>query len=310
MTPRSIGFLGLGIMGAAMARRLVEAGHRVAVWNRTASKCAPLAALGARVAPTPRDAASGAELVISIVNDSPDVEAVLLGPDGAAQGAAPGTLVVDMSTIDPAAARRIGEALRARGIAFLDAPVTGGDVGAREGTLSILVGGATADLERAREVLSAMGKRITHCGPTGAGQTMKAANQVLCAVTLLGVVEALHFAGRNGLEPALLLEALAAGAGGSWTLSNYGPRIARGDFAPGFKVKLLLKDLRIVFAAAQAAGVPLEGTALARRLLDDVAASGGAELGTHAMHQAHARRIAPPLRQTDAGHNPKPETGN
>jgi 3-hydroxyisobutyrate dehydrogenase len=299
MTPRTIGFLGLGIMGAAMARRLVEAGHRVAVWNRTPSKCAPLAALGARIATTPRDAATGAELVISIVNDSPDVEAVLLGADGAAHGAAAGTLVVDMSTIDPAAARRIGAALRAKGIAFLDAPVTGGDVGAREGTLSILVGGEAADLERAREVLSAMGKRITHCGPAGAGQTMKAANQVLCAVTLLGVVEALHFAGRNGLEPAVLLEALGAGAGGSWTLSNYGPRIVRGDFNPGFKVKLLLKDLRIVREAAAKAGVPLDGTELARRLLDDVAASGGAELGTHSMYQALARRLKPPGAATE-----------
>ncbi len=305
MPPRAIGFLGLGIMGAAMARRLVEAGHRVTVWNRTAARCAPLAALGARVAATPREAAAGNGIVISIVNDSHDVEAVLLGPNGAVHGAAPGTLVVDMSTIDPAAARRIGASLRAKGVSFLDAPVTGGDVGAREGTLSILVGGEAADLEQAREVLAGMGKRITHCGPTGAGQTMKAANQVLCAVTLLGVAEALHFARRNGLSETLLIEALSAGAGGSWTLANYGPRIARGDFAPGFKVKLLQKDLRIVFEAAAASGVPLDGTALARRLLDEVAASGGAELGTHAIYQALGRRLAAP---PTPSRNPDPGT--
>ncbi len=294
MPSRAIGFLGLGIMGAAMARRLVEAGHRVTVYNRTASKCDPLVALGARAAATPREAAAGREIVICIVNDSPDVEAVLLGPDGAAHGAAPGTLVIDMSTIDPAAARRIGEALRAKRIAFLDAPVTGGDVGAREGTLSILVGGDAADLERAREVLAVMGKRITRCGPSGAGQTMKAANQILCAITTMGVAEALCFAKRSGLDPNVLLEALTAGAGGSWTLAQLGPRIARGDFNPGFKVKLLQKDLRIVGEAARRAGVPLDGTGLARGLLDDVAAHDGADLGTHAMYQAVERRLKDP----------------
>src|SRR5260221_2911778 len=154
--PRTIGFLGLGIMGLSMAKRLLEAGHQVAVYNRTASKAAPLVALGARQATTPRDAARGAEVVISIVTDSPDVEAVLLGPDGAVHAAAPGALFIDMSPIAPETSRKVGLALKAKGVAFLDAPVTGGDIGARDGTLSILVGGEKADLERARELFTVM----------------------------------------------------------------------------------------------------------------------------------------------------------
>jgi 3-hydroxyisobutyrate dehydrogenase-like beta-hydroxyacid dehydrogenase len=286
-----LAFLGLGIMGAAMARRLVEAGRRVTVYNRTASKCAPLASLGARSAPTPREAARDAGCVISIVTDSPDVEQVLLGPEGAAAGAAPGSLFIDMSTIAPAAARRIGEALRAKGFAFLDAPVTGGDVGAREGTLSILVGGEAADLDRAREVFVVLGKRITHCGPLGAGQTMKAANQILCALNMLGMVEAFHFARRNGIDLNVLLEALTAGAGGSWTLERLGPRVARGDFAPGFMVRLLQKDLRIVQDAARSAGVPLDGVSLAQRYFADNEAQGEGDRGTQAMYKALERRI-------------------
>jgi 3-hydroxyisobutyrate dehydrogenase len=288
--PRSVAFLGLGIMGAHMARRLVQAGHRVAVYNRTASRTAPLEALGARAAPTPKDAARGAEVVISVVTDSPDVEAVLLGPDGAVHGAAPGTLVIDMSTIAPETARRVGAALRSRGLAFLDAPVTGGDVGARDGTLSILVGGEPADLERARELFSALGKRVTHCGPLGAGQTVKACNQILCALNMVGICEALHLATRSGIDPALVVEALGPGAGGSWALEKLGPRIAKGDFAPGFMVDLIQKDLRIVRDAASRAGLDLQGTVLAQTLFADNQAAGEGREGTQAMFKAVGRR--------------------
>ena len=166
--PLAIGFIGLGIMGGPMAGRLLSAGHRLAVYNRTASRCAPLVAAGARQAPTPAAAAEGADLVISIVTDSPDAKQVLLGPQGAVEGAKPGSLFIDMSTIAPEAARQIAERLAERNIDFLDAPVTGGDVGAREGTLSILVGGEARNLERARTALEVLGKRITHCGPVGA----------------------------------------------------------------------------------------------------------------------------------------------
>jgi len=289
--PRKIGFLGLGIMGLSMAKRLIGAGHPLTVYNRTASKAAPLVALGATQAATPREAARGSEIVISIVTDSPDVEEVLIGKDGAIHAAEKNALFIDMSTIAPETARRVGRALQAKGIAFLDAPVTGGDVGAREGTLSILVGGEAADLERAREVLGVMGKRITHFGPLGAGQTAKACNQILCAMNMTGIVEALHLARLSGIDPSLVVEALSAGAGGSWALEKLGSRIAKGDFNPGFYVDLIQKDLRIVQDAARPLGLPLEGTALAQRLFADNQKAGEGKLGTQAMYKAVERRI-------------------
>lgn len=290
---QSIAFLGLGIMGASMAKRLLGAGHKVTVYNRTASRCAPLVEAGARQAATPAEAAKGADTVISIVTDSPDAEAVLLGPTGAIRGAAKGTLFIDMSTIAPDAARKIGKAIEAEGGRFLDAPVTGGDVGAREGTLSILVGGDAADLERARPLFDAMGKRITHCGPLGAGQTVKACNQILCAVNMLGIVEALHLAESNGIDREIVCSALSAGAGGSWALEKLGPRIAKGDYAPGFMIKLLQKDLRIVQSIASRVGLPLEATALAQKLYEDSSAAGETDLGTQAMYKVVARRKKP-----------------
>ncbi len=288
---KSVGFIGLGIMGASMARRLLAAGYTVTVYNRTAARAAPLVDAGARLAASPREAAAGNSIVISIVTDSPDVDAVLLGPAGAAHGASPGALFIDMSTIAPSASRRIGTALRERGIAFLDAPVTGGDVGAREGTLSILVGGDKADLERARPLFDVMGKRITHCGPQGAGQTVKACNQILCAMNMLGITEALHLARLGGIDQQVMVEALGPGAGGSWALEKLGPRIARGDFAPGFMITLLQKDLRIVQDMARPLGLPLDGTALVQGLFADSEAHGEGQLGTQAMYQVIGRRV-------------------
>ena len=288
--PRQIAFLGLGVMGAPMALRLVRAGHQVAVYNRTAARTAPLVEAGAQAAATPRQAAAGKDLVVSIVTDGPDVEQVLVGPDGAAAGAPPGTLFVDMSTIAPDAARQVGATLKQAGHRFLDAPVTGGDVGAREGKLSILVGGEAADLEAAREVLSVMGTRITHCGPVGAGQVMKACNQILCALNMVGLVEALHLARLGGLDQKVMLEALGAGAGGSWALDKLGPRIAGGDFAPGFMIGLIQKDLRIVQDLARSLGLPLDGAALAQRAFADNEAHGESRLGTQAMYKALGRR--------------------
>jgi 3-hydroxyisobutyrate dehydrogenase len=289
--PRTVGFIGLGIMGLSMAKRLVEAGHQVTVYNRTASKAAPLVALGAKQAATPRDAAKGNEIVISIVTDSPDVEDVLLGKSGAVHGAEKNALFIDMSTIAPETSRRVGQALQSKGIAFLDAPVTGGDIGAREGTLSILVGGRKDDLECAREVFSVLGKRITHCGPQGAGQTVKACNQILCAMNMTGIVEALHLAKLSGIDQSLVVEALTPGAGGSWALEKLGSRIAKGDFNPGFYVDLIQKDLRIVQDAAKKLGLPLAGTALAQKLFKDNQKKGEGKLGTQAMYKAVERTI-------------------
>ncbi|HEY0715427.1 MAG TPA: NAD(P)-dependent oxidoreductase [Polyangia bacterium] len=293
-TRARIGFIGLGIMGAPMALRLVAAGFATAVntrgFGQTPDRKRPFADAGARVTDTPAEAAVDADIVISMVTDSPDVEAVLFGARGAVAGARPGTLFVDMSTIDPAAARSIAEKLRGRGMRFLDAPVTGGDVGAKNGTLSILVGGEARNIEEARPVFEVLGKRITHCGPVGAGQAMKACNQILCALNMVGVVEAMHLADANGLDRAQLVEALSAGAGGSWALEKLGARIAANDFAPGFMIRLIQKDLRIVQKMAETAGLPLAGTMLAQDNFSDNEAHGEGDLGTQAMWKVLARR--------------------
>lgn len=289
---RQIGFIGLGVMGDPMARRLIAAGHRVAVYNRTAARCAPLVALGARAAGAPREAAQRCEIVISMVSDSADVEEVLLGPEGAIHGAAPGALFADMSTIAPDTARKIGQALRARQIGFLDAPVTGGDVGARAGTLSILVGGEHADLARVQDVFGVLGKRITHCGGQGAGQAMKACNQVLVALNLVAVVEALALARRNELDLTTVVAALRGGAGGSFALERLAPLIVSGDCSPGFAVRLIQKDLRIVQSLAKQSTGPLAGVAVAQRYFAENERVGESGLGIQAMSRALERMIA------------------
>ena len=289
--PRSVGFIGLGIMGRAMARRLLDAGHRLTVYNRDASKAAELVAAGARQAPTPRAAAEGNDVVITMVTDSAASGNVILGPEGAVHTMKTGGVIVDMSTINPGSARRIGVALRGRGVGFLDAPVTGMEVRAREGTLSILVGGEKADLEKVRDVLSVLGNRITYMGKLGSGQTAKACNQVLCAVNMVGIVEALHLARMGGLDPATLVEALIPGAGGSWALERFGPQIVKGDFAPGGRIELMLKDLGIIEDIAGEVGLPLAGVTAAKRYFQDNKANGEVDLGTQAMYKAVERAI-------------------
>lgn len=278
-------------MGLPMARRLAEAGHDMVVWNRTLSRAEPLERVGARVAASPREAAAGRDLIVTIVTDAPEVQEVLFGPDGAVAGAAQGTLFVDMSTIAPDAARAIGTRLAAAGHAFVDAPVTGGDVGAQQGTLSILVGGQPDDVARARPAFEVLGRRITHAGPQGAGQALKACNQILGAVNLMGVCEAFTLAQSQGLDLGQVVEALSAGAGGSWSLQHLGPRIAAGDFAPGFMVDLMQKDLRIVQATAAAAALALPAAGLAQRLFGDNQAHEEGRLGTQVMWKAVQRRL-------------------
>jgi len=288
---RSVGFIGLGIMGRAMARRLVDAGHRVTVWNRDASKAAELVAAGARQAATPRAAAQGADVVITMVTDSPAVRTVILEADGAIHGAREGAVIVDMTTMHPSVAREVGAALRAKRIGFLDAPVTGMEFRARDGTLSLLVGGEKADLEKVRDVLSILGNRITHFGPQGSGQIAKACNQILCAVNMVGIVEALHLGRLNGLDPATLVEALVPGAGGSWALERFGPQIVKGDFQPGGRIALMLKDLGIAEETAAAVGLSLAGAAAAKKYFEDNQAHGEVDLGTQAMFKAVERAI-------------------
>lgn len=289
--PRRVGFIGLGIMGRAMARRLVDAGHRVAVWNRDRSKAADLVAAGAREAATPREAALDADVVITMVTDSAAVRAVILGKDGVAEGAGEGSVVVDMTTMDPSVAREVGRALRAKKVGFLDSPVTGMEFRAKDGTLSLLVGGEKSDLEKVRDVLSVLGNRITHFGPQGSGQIAKACNQILCAVNMVGIVEALQLGGRSGLDPATLVEALIPGAGGSWALERFGPQIVKRDFQPGGRIALMLKDLGIAEETAAAVGLPLAGAAVAKRYFEDNRANGEVDLGTQAMWKAVDRAV-------------------
>jgi 3-hydroxyisobutyrate dehydrogenase len=278
-----VGFIGLGIMGRSMAYNIHKGGFEVTVWNRTASKMEEAAKWGAKTAASPKELAEKCDLIITMVGDTPDVMEVVEGENGVLQGAKPGTVLIDMSTISPDATRELAKRAAEKGVRMLDAPVSGGDVGARNGTLSIMVGGDAEVLEEVRPVLETMGTSIVHCGPSGAGQTVKACNQILCGLNLLGVVEAMALAQKSGVDLEKMLEVTTKGAGGSWALSNLGPRIVRGDLDPGFSVKFQQKDLRIVLSEAERLNLPLVGTAAVQQLLRAVQAHGGNEDGTHAL---------------------------
>jgi 2-hydroxy-3-oxopropionate reductase len=284
-----IGFIGLGIMGRPMALNLIRAGHKLTVYNRTPERCAEAVAAGARRADSPRDCARKNGVVITMVTDSPDVEAVLFGPQGAAEGAERGAVFIDMSTISPDVTRTIARRLSERGIAFLDAPVSGGDTGARKGTLTIMVGGEPEVFERVREVFNPLGTRLTHVGPSGAGQVTKACNQILCAVNLLGVCEALALAKRAGIDLRTMHQVVTGGAANSWALEQLGARIIDGDFSPGFKVDLIQKDLALVLDAAKRLNLPLAGTALAHQCFRSNQAHGEGQLGTQALYHSLER---------------------
>ncbi len=289
MTIRRIGFVGLGIMGAPMAQNLLKAGFEVAVWNRTASKCEPLVSAGAKAAESPAAVAAASEVTVSCVTNSADVEEVVLGPSGIAEGAAPGSVHIDCSTISPEVTRQIAAKLAERQVQMLDAPVSGGDVGAKAGTLAIMVGGESATFERCLPVLQAMGKTIVHVGPSGAGQVVKLCNQVAGGLNLLAMAEAIALARRAGVDPAKMLEVVSAGAAGSWMLQNLGPRALDGDFAPGFMVELMQKDLRLALEAATASLTPLPGTALVNQLYTAIEAEGRGRDGTQAIVDAIAK---------------------
>lgn len=286
---RRVGFIGLGIMGAPMARNLLKAGFEVTVWNRTAARCEPLAAAGARVAESPSAVAQTSEVTVSCVTNSSDVEEVVLGPAGIIEGAIPGHVHIDCSTISPDVTRRIAGRLAEKQVAMLDAPVSGGDIGAKAGTLAIMVGGEGAVFERCLPVLQAMGETIVHCGPSGAGQVVKLCNQAAGGLNLLAMAEAIALARRAGVDPTKMLEVVSAGAAGSWMLSNLGPRAVAGDFAPGFMVELMQKDLRLVLEAAAATHTPLPGTALVNQLYAGIEAEGRGRDGTQAIVDAIAK---------------------
>jgi 3-hydroxyisobutyrate dehydrogenase len=264
MTDR-IGFIGLGIMGRPMARNLLKAGFTLTVWNRSRPGIDELVAEGAAEGAGPADVARRSDIVITMVSDSPDVEEVALGANSIVEGAHDGLVHIDMSTISPDVTRRIAARLAEAGVEMLDAPVSGGQQGAIDGTLSIMAGGKAETLERCRPVLAAMGGKIVHCGPNGAGQTVKLCNQIAVAVTNLGVCEALVFAARSGIDPQVMIEAVSAGAGTSWQLQNLAPRMVARDFRPGFKVAHQRKDLRLALEAAAAMAAPLPGRAWSPR---------------------------------------------
>lgn len=296
-----IGFIGLGIMGRPMAGHILAAGYPLTVYNRTPGKAQELVAAGAAEVDSPRAVAERSDVVIAIVTDTPDVQAVLFGADGVAAGAQPGTIFIDMSTIAPGATRDFAARLAAQGVHYLDAPVSGGDIGAIKGTLTIMVGGEAEIFAQASPVLGTMGTRVTHVGPHGAGQLVKACNQILCAVNMTAVCEALMLASSAGIALDTLLEVLTGGAGNSWALQNLGPRIARGDLDPGFMVQLIQKDLNIVFKTAGDAHLPLPGTAVASQLFQSTQALGGARLGTQAMILAYQQLANRTLGSGDAG---------
>lgn len=290
-----LGFIGLGIMGRPMARNLLAAGYELTAYNRTPEKAEELLALGAKPAQSPKEVAEQSDIVISIVTDSPDVEEVALGEAGVLRGIGVGGLYIDMSTISPSVARRVAEAFDAAGAAMLDAPVSGGDKGARERTLSIMVGGGEAAFAAALPVLRAMGRNVVHVGGPGMGQTVKLCNQVICGLNLLAAAEGLAFAARSGADLEKVLQVVTEGAAGSWILKNLGPKMIAGDYAPGFMVKLQQKDLRLALEEAADRFLPLPGTALVQQLFRVVQALGAADEGTQALIKAYERLGAIPV---------------
>ena len=279
-----IGFVGIGIMGAGMATNLVQAGHGVVVWNRTRAKAEAIE--GADVAASPSEVAARCSIVMVCVSDTPDVEEVTLGPDGILAGMAAGGLVVDHSTISPAATVELAGAAREAGSAWVDAPVSGGSEGAVAGTLSIMVGGADDDVVRARPYMEAFGRSIVHVGGVGAGQTVKLVNQVLVVVNQLAASEALLLAQASGVDLSRALAAVEGGAAGSWMLSNRGPQMIERDWRPGFTIDLQQKDLRLVLEAADRVGVPVPGTALVFQLYRALQNRGLGPEGNHALVKA------------------------
>ena len=270
-------------MGSSMCGHVLDAGYSVTVYNRTRERAEPLLERGATWAASPADVASASDAVFSIVGYPDDVRDVILGEQGVLEDAVPGSVIVDMTTSDPSLAVAIHAEAKARGIDTLDAPVSGGDVGARNATLSIMVGGDEEPIERVRPILETMGKSIVRQGGPGAGQHTKMVNQVLIATGMIGVCEALLYGYKAGLDLDTVLESVAGGAAGSWSLTNYGPRMLAGDFAPGFVVDHFVKDMGIALGEAKRARLALPGLALAEQLYVALQAQGHGRKGTHSL---------------------------
>jgi 3-hydroxyisobutyrate dehydrogenase len=277
------GWIGVGVMGRHMAAHLLAAGHEAQVFSRTAAKCQPLVERGARLVGSPQAAAEGCDVVFTMVGTPDDVESVILGPDGVLAGLKPGALLVDFTTSTPSLALHVAAWSAAQGVMSLDAPVSGGDVGAKAATLSIMCGGSDEAFSAARPWLELLGKNIVHMGGPGAGQHTKMCNQILICSNMIGMTESLVYARRAGLDVEAVIKAIGAGAAGSWAVNNLGPRVARRDFAPGFMIEHMAKDLGIALAESERLGLRLPGLTLARRLYDALLRHGHGKDGTQAL---------------------------
>jgi 3-hydroxyisobutyrate dehydrogenase len=287
-----IGWIGTGVMGTSMCGHVLAAGYPVTVYSRTKDRTEPLLERGATWADTPAAVAAESDVVFSMVGHPSDVREVVLGADGVLSEARSGCVIVDVTTSEPSLAREIYEAAQAQDVDSVDAPVSGGDIGARNAALSIMVGGDEAVIERLRPLFELMGKTIVHQGPAGAGQHTKMVNQTLIATGMIGVCEALLYAYKAGLDPETVLQSVSGGAAGSWSLTNYAPRMLNGDFAPGFMVEHFLKDMEITLAEARQMELALPGLALAHELYLALRAQGGGRDGIQGLIRALARLSA------------------
>lgn len=281
--PLHIGLIGPGIMGTPMGHNLINAGYALSVYSRRPESSSSLMEAGADYCQTPSDLAANVDVVICIVSDTPDVEEVLLGSQGVIEGARENQLVIDMSTISPVATRNIAKQLNAKGVHMLDAPVSGGDIGAKAGTLTIMVGGSKEDFEFALPMLEVMGKTITHIGAQGAGQTCKACNQLIIAQSIVAITEAFDLAEAGGVDPAKVREALLGGFAYSKALEIHGQRIIDDEFTPGFKAALHLKDMNIVSSTAEALGLTLEGTKRSHLYMQELVDQGFTDVDSAAL---------------------------
>jgi 3-hydroxyisobutyrate dehydrogenase len=287
LTPENtvIGFIGTGVMGKSMAAHLMKAGYSLIVYSRTKEKAQELLENGAEWAQTPKDVAEKAKVIITMIGYPTDVEEIYLGENGLIASGKPGSFYIDMTTSSPSLATAIYEEAKKYGIQALDAPVSGGDVGAREATLSIMVGGEQEAFDTVKPLFEKMGKNIVYQGKAGAGQHTKMSNQIAIASNMIGVCEAIIYAEKAGLNPENVLKSISTGAAGSWSLSNLAPRMLKGNFEPGFYIKHFIKDMKIALAEAERMDLPVPGLSLAKSLYEQLAEMGEENSGTHALYK-------------------------
>ncbi len=292
MEKMKLGWIGIGVMGNAMCGHLMAAGHRLWIYNRTRSKAANLIAQGAQWCDSPKVVAQNSDIIFSIVGFPPDVEKVILGNEGVLAGAKAGAVIVDMTTSSPQMADTIYGQAKEKGIAALDAPVSGGDIGARDATLAIMVGGDRPAYDQILPLFRIMGKNIAYMGRAGAGQHTKVCNQILIAGTMIGTVECLLYAHRAGMDQNEVIDVIGQGAAGSWSINNLGRRIAKNDFDPGFFIKHFIKDMGIALAEARRMNLSLPGLALVHQFYMAAKAMGLEELGTQGLYRVLAKMNA------------------